>query len=153
MTKFVIFFLAFFGAVFSVAGSYLFYSQVLRGRKQTEAEILSVDVESFKTQDEGEVYTAYRAKYEIRFSAGGRLFQLPLSGNLASATADEARAKARSNPVGSHRPVYYLPARPEDIVLDSLGRRFGFCLLLLSIGLSVLAGSVLLWYIAQPLEW
>ena len=153
MPKFVIFFLAFFGAVFSLAGSVLFYSQVMRGRKQVEAEILSVDVESFKTQDEGEVYTAYRAKYEVRFSAAGRVYQLPLSGNLASATPDEAKAKAHRNSVGSHRPIYYLPARPEDIVLDPLARRFGFCLLLLSIGLCVLASAVLLWHVAQPLDW
>lgn len=153
MPKFVIYSLAIFGAVFSIVASYLLYSQVLRGRKQSEAEILSVDVESFKTQNDDQVYTAYRAKYQVRFSADGRSFQLPVSGNLASLTADEARAKAGHNPVGSRRPVYYLPGRPEDILLDPPARRFGFCLLLLSIGLSILAGSVLLWRQAQPLEW
>jgi hypothetical protein len=141
------------GLVFSLAGSILLYSQVLRGRKQTEAEILSVEVESYQEHDEGQTFTAYRARYQVRYQAEGRLFQLPLRGNLVSHSADEAKLKVRTNTVGARRTIYYLPERPENFVLDPLERRAGLSLLFLSIGLTIVAASLLLWYQARPLDW
>jgi Protein of unknown function (DUF3592) len=151
--KFFFYLLGLIGIVFLLAGSVLFFTQVLRGRKQTEAEILRVAVEAFQNHDEGQTFTSYRAKYEVRYQAGGRTYQIPLRGNLVSASAEEASRKSANNPVGSLRPIYYLPDRPEDVSLDPLGRRIGFSLLFASIGLSVLACAVLLWLQARPLDW
>jgi hypothetical protein len=151
--KFFISLCGLIGIAFLLAGSLLFFNQVLRGRKRTEAEILGVAVEAFENHDEGRTFTSYRAKYDVRYEAEGRSYQLPLRGNLVSASAEEARLKSSSNPPGSRRPLFYLPDRPENVVLDPLGRRIGFSLLFLSIGLTVLASSVLMWLLARPLDW
>jgi hypothetical protein len=153
MPKFFIYLWAAIGTGFLLAGFILLFNQILRGRRQTDAEILSVDVESYQTRDEGQTFTAYRSRYEVRYQAEGRTFSVPLRGNLASATADEARSKSRNNPVGSRRPIYYLPDQPENFVLDPLGRRTGFSLLFLTIGLSAVGSALLSWYQAQPLDW
>jgi hypothetical protein len=151
--KFFIYLCCLIGLAFLLAGSLLLFNQALRGRKQTEAEILTVEVEGFRNHDEGQTFTSYRAKYEVRYQAGRTTYQIPLRGNLVSASAEEARLKSAKNPVGSLRPLYYLPDRPEDVVLDPLGRRIGFSLLFLSVGLTVVACSVLMWLQARPLDW
>jgi len=151
--KFFIYLCGLIGIAFLLAGSLLFFNQVLRGRKQTEAEILGVAVEAFENHDEGRTFTSYRAKYEVRYEAEGRSYRVPLRGNLVSASAEEARLRSSSNPPGSRRPLFYLPDRPENIVLDPLGRRIGFSLLFLSIGLTVVACAVLLWLQSRPLDW
>jgi len=151
--KFLLYLCGVIGIGFLVAGSILFFTQVLRGRKQTEAEILAVEVEAFQSHDEGQTFTSYRTRYEVRYEAGGKTYQIPLHGNLVSATVEEATLKSADNRVGSRRPVYYLPDRPEDVALDPLGRRIGFSLLFLSIGLTVLACSGLMWLQARPLDW
>jgi hypothetical protein len=147
--RFLLYLCGLIGIVFLLAGGYLFFKQVLGARKQAEAEILTVELEAFQNHDEGQTVTSYRTKYEVRYQAGG----IPLRGNLVSASAEEARLKSVNNPVGSLRPLFYLPGRPENVILDPLGRRVGFSLLFISIGLTVLAGTVLMWLQARPLDW
>jgi hypothetical protein len=151
--KFAIYLSAAIGLFFSAAGVLLTCSQVLRGRKPTEAEILSATVESYQASGDGQTYTAYRTKYEVRYLAEGRFFERPLRGNQVSRMAEEARHKSRHNTAGARRTVYYLPGRPEDFLPDPLGFRAGLSLLTLSIGLAILAGTVLMWYQAKPLDW
>jgi hypothetical protein len=153
MPKFFIYLTCLIGLGFLLAGCVLFFNQVLRGRRQAEAEILAGEVEAFQNNDEGQRFTSYRAMYEVRYQAGGETYQIPLRGNFISATAEEAKIRLANNPVGSLRPIYYLPDRPENVVIDSLSRRIGFSLLFLSIGLAVLACSVLMWLLARPLDW
>ena len=153
MPKFFLYLCGLIGIAFFFAGSLLFFNQVLRGRKQTDAEILDVAVEAFENHDEGQTFTSYRAKYQVRYEAEGRSYQLPLRGNLVSASAEEARLKSQNNPPGSRRPLFYLPNQPENVVLDPLGRRIGFSLLFLSIGLTVIGCAVLMWFQARPLDW
>jgi hypothetical protein len=141
------------GAVLFLGGCWLFYNQVLQGRKQADAEILGAELESYQQTDEGTTTTMYRSKYEVSYSAEGRLFRRPLKGNFGSSRSESIAARLRKNPVGSRRPVYYLPGQPENIVIDPLARRFGFALLFLSIGATVVAVAGLLYYTAQPLEW
>lgn len=153
MPKFLVYLCGLIGMAFLVAGGLLFFNQVLRGRKQADAEILAVEVEGFEDHQDGQAFTRYRAKYEVRYEAGGRTYQIPLQGNFVSASDGEARLRSANNPVGSLRPIYYLPDRPEDVALDPLGRRIGFSLLVLSVGLTVLGCSVMMWLQAQPLNW
>jgi hypothetical protein len=154
VSEFITYLCTLIGGGFTFAGCLLFSTQVLGGREQAEAEILAVEIESLQTSDDdGRPQTTYRAKYEVRYQADGRAFQLTVHGNVASHSPDEARRKSLVNPPGSRRPVYYLPTKPDDFVLDPLGRRLGASLLTLSIGLSVLACSALLWCHLQPLDW
>jgi uncharacterized protein DUF3592 len=151
--KFLLYLCGLIGIVFLLAGGLLFFNQVWRGRKQADAEILAVEVEAFENHDDGRTFTSYRAKYEVRYEAGGRTYQILLRGNLVSASAEAAKLKSLNNPVSSLRPLFYLPERPEDVVLDPLGRRIGFSLLFVSIGLTVLACTALMWLQARPLDW
>jgi hypothetical protein len=154
MPKWIIYLCALFGLVFFLAGCALFFTQVLRGRKQTQAEVLDAEVEAFQYTDEGQTSTRYRAKYDVRFeTAEGRPIRTPILGSLAAGDPETVKKKLRENPAGSHRPIYYLPARPENIVTDPLARRVGVSLLFLTIGATILAVSGLLLYQTQPLEW
>ena len=153
MPKFIPYAVALLGLVFALAGCALFYGQVVRGRKQAEAEILSGEVESFEQTDEGTIVKLYRSKYEVRFDAEGREIRSPVRSTLGTSEPEPAQARLRGNPVGSRRPIYYLPARPEDFVIEPLERRIGFSLLFFSIGVTVMAVAGLLLYETQPLEW
>jgi hypothetical protein len=142
-----------FGLVFFIAGSWLLYVQVLQGRKETEAEILSGEVERFEQTEEGTTTTLYRSKYEVSFTAEGRFFRRPLQGNFSSNNAGDIQKRLSRNPPGSRRPIYYLRARPESFVLEGLSRRIGTSFLFMAIGVTVMAVGALLLYQAQPLEW
>jgi hypothetical protein len=141
------------GAVFFIAGSLFLYFQVLRGRKQAQAEILGVDVESYETSDENGSVKQYRLRYQVQYTVDGRLFRVPLSGNRGSNTPEEARLRQPGNPVGQRRPVYYRPDKPEDVVIEPLGRRLGVSMLFISVGATILACSALMLYQTPPLDW
>jgi hypothetical protein len=153
MGRFLIYLSALMGAGFLVAGGLMFYSQVLRGRKEAEAEILSAEVERFEQTDDGRTVTLYRSKYQIRFDADGRVFTLPLRSLTGTSKPEPAQARLQANPVGSRRSIYYLPERPEDFVFEPLARRIGFALLCFTVGLAGIAVTALLRYQSQPLEW
>lgn len=154
MSRIFVNFLALVGLCFCIAAIFMFNSQVLAERRTADAEILSVDVESYNHQDDdGRTVPAYRPKYEIRYQAEGSTFQLPVKSPHAFSNPGKAEARARHNPPGSHRPVYYLPKDPESFVLDPAQRRIGFALLVFSIGLTLVGGAALLRYLMQPLYW
>jgi hypothetical protein len=153
LTKLLSYATVLIGLVFFVAGSWLFYLQVLQGRKQADAEILSAEMESFEQTDEGTATKMYRSKYEVSYSAEGRLIRQPLRGNLSSWKPQDILERLKKNPVGSRRPLYYVPARPEDVMFDPLSRRIGFSLLFLSIGATIIGFGALLLYHGQPLDW
>lgn len=141
------------GALFFLLGSWFFYYQVLQGRKQTEAEILSAELGTFQDTDEGKTTTKYRSKYEVTYNVEGRLFRRPLQGNLGTRNKQDVQTRLSKNPVGSRRPIYYLRTRPEDFTLEPLGRRIGVSLVFLTIGVTILGVGASLWMSAQPLEW
>ena len=153
MPRFIPYVVALFGLLFALAGCALFYGQVLRGRKQAEAEILSGEVEAFQQTDEGTTVTLYRSKYEVRYNAEGQEFQAPVRAMLGTSKPEPAQARLRGNPVGSRRPIYYLPGSPEDFVIEPLERRIGVSLLFLSIGVTIMAVAGLMLDEAQRLEW
>lgn len=143
--KFFIYCVALFGLIFGLVGCLFLWTQVLRGRKQAQAEIIVVEIESFENNGGDVTSTAYRAKYRVRYETEGRYYELPATGSHSSATHDAALAKSRLSPVGSLRPIYYLPGRPENFSLDPLGRRFGISMIFVAVGLTVLGASILLW--------
>ena len=153
MPKLAILATALFGAVFFVVGILLFYSQVFRGRKQAEAEILSAELESFQQTDEGNTVTLFRSKYEVRYEVDGRVFTTAVRSATGTSSRASVEAKLRDNPVGSRRPLYYLPNKPDNVALDPVSRRAGFSLIFVTIGLTVLAGSALFWPIGEGNVW
>jgi hypothetical protein len=153
MYKFAIIVVAVIGAFFLVVGMLLFYLKVYRGRKATEALILSSEVESFEHTDEGVTTTLFRSKYEVRYQVDGRLFTTVVRSSTGVSNRASVEAKLRNNPVGSQRPLYYLPNRPEDVELEPVLRRAGFSLIFVTVGLTILAGSALAWPFWEHYAW
>ena len=151
MPKFVPYVLGLFGVLFFAAALVLFYGQVLRGRKEAEAEILSGAVESFQQSDENSTGTFYRPRYQVRYMAGGRLFTISVASPTGTAR-DAAEARLHNN-IGSRLPLYYLPSQPENVTLDPLHRRAGAVLLFLTVALTILGVAAILWYSSRPVEW
>jgi hypothetical protein len=128
------------GRVRLANGSLSFFSEMLCERKQTEAEILAVEVEAFQNQDEGQTFTTYRANYRVRWQAGGRAFQIPLLGDLVSASAGTAGV------------AYINPNDPSQVRLDLRKNvnAVALPLWLLVAGASLLLLGLSLWLMGTP---
>lgn len=153
MLKFGIYTSGLVGLLFVGVGLWMFYSQVLRGRKQADAEILTAAVESFEQTNDSVTTTMYRTKYEIRYLAEGRYFTIPVRSTYANSRRAVAEKRLLDNPAGSRQPIYYLPDRPESVSLEPLPRRAGFAFLFLSVGVIILGFTAILWFSSLPYEW
>lgn len=97
--------------------------------------------------------TLFRSKYEVRYEVDGRIFTNVVRSATGTSSRESVEAKLRGNPVGSRRPLYYLPNQPDNVALDPVSRRAGFSLIFVTIGLTILAGSALAWPCGERYQW
>lgn len=90
--------------------------------------------------------TVYRALIDFRYTVGGKEYTTSVGSNYSSSSYAEMKRKVDAFAPGTHHPIRYNPAKPNDI-RDDAGFTFGFFLgplIFLGAGLmSASAGALL----------
>ncbi len=90
--------------------------------------------------------TVYQARIHFRYTVNGREYTIPTGTSYSSTDYAEMRGKVDAYAAGSHHPIRYNPAHPNDMRYDA-GYTLGFFitpLILLGIGLPTAAVGILL---------
>jgi hypothetical protein len=77
--------------------------------------------------------TVYQAQIEFRYAVGGKQYTTPAGSNYSTSNYAEMAQKVDTYAPGTHHPIRYNPANPNDICFDA-GFTFGFFLVPLIFG-------------------
>ena len=137
------------GACFSLNRQYT----ILKSWPTVDAEVASSELTHRRqtTAESRHPTTVYQAHIDFRYSVGGKQYTSPAGRDYSSSSYAEMKQKVDTYAPGTHHPIRYNPANPNDIRYDA-GFSFEFFLapfILAITGIMFTFGGVAMFVVAR----